>query len=110
MEQVDKALEDFIKAIKYTKIYTEYEEQKEHIKNYPDLKQRIDEFRERNYLLHNSGDTSNLFEEMDRFHEEYEQFQEIPMVHDFLEKELAYCRMLQYINEKVVWAFEADFE
>ena len=44
MEQVDKALEDFIKAIKDTKIYTEYEEQKDHIKTYPDLKQKIDEY------------------------------------------------------------------
>lgn len=110
MEQVDKALEEFIKAIKDTKIFTEYEEQKEHIKAYPDLKSRIDEFRERNYLLQNSGDTANLFEEMDRFNDEYAQFREIPMVHDFLEKELAYCRMIQYINEKVVWAFDADFE
>ena len=38
MEQVDKALEEFIKAIKDTKIFTEYEEQKEHIKDYLDLK------------------------------------------------------------------------
>lgn len=110
MKQVDKALEEFIKAIKDTDIYKEYEEQKEHIKAHPDLKQRIDEFREKNYLLQNSGDNSNLFEEMDRFRDEYEQFREIPMVHDFLEKELAYCRMIQYMNEKLVWAFEADFE
>lgn len=110
MTQVDKALEDFIEKVKKTKVYMEYEEQRERIKAYPDLKERIDEFRERNYQLQNSEDASGLFEEIDKFNKEYEQFREIPMVHDFLAKELAYCRMVQYINDKVLEAFNADFE
>lgn len=110
MTQFDKELDAFIEAVKNSEVYQEYERQKERIKAYPDLKARIDEFRERNYRLQNSENTATLFEEIDSFTLEYEQFREIPMVHDFLEKELAYCRMIQQINEKLLKAFAVDFE
>lgn len=110
MAQFDKELEAFIEAVKNTEAFAEYEKQKERIKEYPDLKVRLDEFRERNYRLQTSENTAELFEEIDKFTIEYEAFREIPMVHDFLEKELAYCRMLQQIHNRLLEAFAVDFE
>ncbi|MBD5545453.1 MAG: YlbF family regulator [Lachnospiraceae bacterium] len=110
MTQYDQELEAFIEAVKNTEAFTEYEKEKERIKAYPDLKARLNEFRERNYRLQTSENTSELFEEIDKFTIEHEAFREIPMVHDFLEKELAYCRMIQQINERLLRAFAADFE
>ncbi|MCM1160191.1 MAG: YlbF family regulator [Roseburia sp.] len=110
MTQYDQELETFIKAVKNTDAFIEYEKQKERIKAYPDLKARLDEFRERNYRLQTSENTNELFEEIDKFTIEYEAFREIPMVHDFLQKELAYCRMIQQINDRLLKAFAVDFE
>lgn len=110
MTQYDQELEIFIKAVKNTDAFIEYEKQKERIKAYPDLKARLDEFRERNYRLQTSENTNELFEELDKFTIEYEAFREIPMVHDFLQKELAYCRMIQQINDRLLKAFAVDFE
>lgn len=110
MTQYDQELETFIKAVKNTDAFIEYEKQRERIKAYPDLKVRLDEFRERNYWLQTSENTNELFEELDKFTIEYEAFREIPMVHDFLQKELAYCRMIQQINDRLLKAFAVDFE
>ena len=110
MAQLDKELGTFIEAIKNTEAYKEYQQQKERMRAYPDLKAKIDEYREKNYRLQNSENRDSLFEEIDNFILEYERFREIPMVHDFLEKELAYCRMIQQINDELLKAFAVDFE
>lgn len=110
MVQFDRELEAFIEAVKNTEAFIEYEKQKERVKAYPDLQVRLNEFRERNYRLQTSQNTAELFEEIDKFTIEYEAFREIPMIHDFLEKELAYCRMIQQINDRLLEAFAADFE
>ena len=110
MAQFDRELEAFIEAVKNTEAFIEYDKQKERVKAYPDLQVRLNEFRERNYRLQTSQNTAELFEEIDKFTIEYEAFREIPMIHDFLEKELAYCRMIQQINDRLLEAFAADFE
>lgn len=110
MAQFDRELEAFIEAVKNTEAFIEYEKQKERIKAYPDLQVRLNEFRERNYRLQTSQNTAELFEEIDKFTIEYEAFREIPMIHNFLEKELAYCRMIQQIHGRLLEAFAADFE
>ena len=110
MTEITECLERFIKSVKESNIYQEYENQKEVLKEYPDLKGKIDEFRVRNFRLQTMENSEQLFDETDQFTQEYERLRDIPMVHDFLRKELAYCRMVQEINERILEAFSADFE
>ena len=59
MNEMKKATVQFASAIKETKQYQKYFEQKEKLKAYPELKEQIDEFRWRNYQLQTTCDRMN---------------------------------------------------
>lgn len=102
--------ENFVEKIRQTEVCQEYFRQKEKVKQYPDLKRRIDEFRKRNYRIQTEMDSDALFDEIDRFEKEYEEFRKNPIVSDFLAAELAFCRMYQEITEKISVDFAEDFD
>jgi cell fate (sporulation/competence/biofilm development) regulator YlbF (YheA/YmcA/DUF963 family) len=96
MNDIDNAMDQLILAVRESAVYREYREQLERVKAYPELKKQIDEFRARNYEWQNS--TECALEQLEFFEREYEKFREDPLVADFLEAELAFCRMMQDIN------------
>ena len=106
MRNMEDAVLAFISAIKASNEYQEYVREKERVKQYPDLKAQIDEYRKRNFLLQTSPDTA--FEQIEQFENEYAGFRENPMVSDFLAAELAFCRLMQGINIRVTDSL--DFE
>lgn len=110
MLEIQAELDEFIGKLKNTRVYQEYEKQKKRIKENQELKQQVDEFRRRSYELQMRNYSENLYDEMDRFQKEYEEFREIPQVHDFLEAELALCRMIQNITGSIAEAVLQDFE
>jgi len=67
---------------------------------YPELKAKIDEYRERNFLIQTSED-GNTLEQLEAFENEYSDFRENPMVSDFLAAELDFCRMMQSVNLRI---------
>lgn len=105
---IEQATDQFIEAIKQTAEYREYMIQKEKIEKYPKLKEQIYAYRQKNYELQLLGDTDELFEKIDDFQQEYAQFREDPLVSDFLAAELAFCRMMQEINIRIMEGI--DFE
>ncbi len=108
MDGVRSVTEQLIREIKDTEEYFNYQEQKEKIKEWPELKVQLDEYRLRNFELQNRVDPANLFEEIDHFHKEYEEFREDVRVASFLEAELAFCRMIQGIYDSIME--NIDFE
>lgn len=110
MSDFDKEMENFIQKVYESDICREYFRQKEYIKQYPELKKQIDNFRQRNYQLQNETDSSILFDEMDRFEQEYEEFRKNPIVSDFLAAELAFCRLYQRISNELALAFAKRFD
>jgi len=108
MDKIEKATDELIEAIKESDIFLNYEMQKEKVQKQPELKQRINEFRQQNYMLQNSVEADKLFDQVDCFQKEYESFREIPLVNDFLNAELGFCRMMQEINARITEA--VDFE
>ena len=87
-------------------IYQEYKSKLDQVKQYPDLKRQIDEFRMRNYELQQSPDYA--FDKMEQFQREYQTFRDDPLVSDFLAAELAFCRMVQDVENRLVERI--DFE
>ena len=106
MSNVQDAAEQLIYAIKESAIYKEYKEKLDEVNQYPDLKRQIDEFRTRNFELQNSADCA--FEKLEQFEKEYEDFMENPLVEDFLAAELAFCRMMQYIGNRITEEIQFD--
>ncbi|MBD5546227.1 MAG: YlbF family regulator [Lachnospiraceae bacterium] len=95
---MEAAVGKFVKAVKETDTYKGYCYQLEKIKKSPELFERVNEFRHRNYEIQNTSQVNELFDKMDAFEEEYEKFRENPIVDDFLTAELAFCRLMQEID------------
>ena len=99
MSNVKNATEQLVAAVKDSTVYQEYRKQLALVKQCEGLKEKIDEFRERNYTLQNSPDVA--FDKLDALEREYEEFRREPLVSDFLAAELAFCRMMQEINNYI---------
>lgn len=95
-ENVNEAVKQLVDAIRNTDAYLEYQRQLVRVKEQPELKRQIDDFRTRNFELQTSKDTN--FDKIDQFARENETFRENPLVSDFLAAELAFCRMMQEIG------------
>ena len=105
MEKLENAVVDLIGAIKDTEEYRKYVEQKEGLKQFPELKAQIDEYRRRNFAM--QMEKSAVFEKIEQFEREYEGFRE-DRVSDFLAAELAFCRMMQKMELRIIDSL--DFE
>ena len=106
--EVQEALEQLAQAVKESEVYREYRRQSERVDNAGDMREKIDEYRVRNFELQNSVQTEDLLDKLDDFEREYEKFREDPLVEEFLDAELAFCRMMQEIDVKLAEA--VDFE
>ena len=106
--EVQKALEQLAQAIKDSDIYREYRRQSEKVDNTGDMREKIDEYRVRNFELQNSVQTEDLLDKLDAFEREYEKFREDPLVEEFLDAELAFCRMMQEIDVKLAEAMDCE--
>jgi cell fate (sporulation/competence/biofilm development) regulator YlbF (YheA/YmcA/DUF963 family) len=96
-------------TIAASETYQRYALQRDTLRKQPDLYQKVNEFRQRNYELQNAEDNSEaLFEKMEAFEKEYEKFRENPLVDDFLRAELAFCRMMQSLSDVIME--DIDFE
>lgn len=107
-DSMEKALNVFVKSIKETDIYQKYHYQLQELKKNPEFYDKVNEFRNRNYEIQNTTQVDELFDKMDAFEKEYEEFRENPLVDNFLQAELAFCRMMQEISIRVTE--EVDFE
>ena len=108
MSEFDCAVDNLIAAIKETQEYKEYVIQKDKVSRFPELKAQIDNYRIRNYEMQHMSNDGDLFHKMEAFEQEYEKFMEDPLVSDFLEAELDFCRMMQEMNNKIVAAIDFD--
>ncbi len=103
---VEQSLDNLIDTIKNDDVYLEYKKQLDLLRQDPELKRQVDDFRKRNYDMQMDGDLD--FAKLESFREEYREFRTNPLVDSFLAAELDFCRMMQNINFKIIDA--VDFE
>lgn len=106
MSNIDNNVDRLISTIKESAVYKEYQKQLSEVKKNPELKEKIDEFRKRNFELQNSEDIA--LDKMEELEKEYADFREIPLVSDFLAAELAFCRMMQEMNRRIIEAVQFE--
>ena len=107
-KEIIEAARAFADQIMTSDTYRQYYYQREKIKKQPELYEKVNEFRQRNFDLQNETDSDDMLDRMEAFEREYEKFRENPLVADFLRAELAFCRMMQEVY--VLLADEVDFE
>ena len=106
--EIMEAAKKFAAIIQETDTYKEYYNQREKVKKQPELYDKVNEFRQKNFDLQNESDSEDLFDRMEAFDQEYAKFREDPLVDDFLRAELAFCRMMQDVE--ILLAAEIDLE
>ncbi len=99
---------DFIRGIKGSEEFREYKAGLERIQEEPDLYDKVNEFRKKNYMLQNAEDSEDYIERLEELDREFEDVRAIPLVDEFLAAELCFCKMMQEINE-LIWE-EIDFQ
>lgn len=109
LENLKAATMNLVTAMKNTEIYKVYKMQCSKINRQLDLKQRVDEYRQRNFDIQNgtlSGE--EIFQAQEKLMAEYADILENPLITDFLAAELEFCRMVQNVNLQMTEAL--DFE
>lgn len=106
MKETEKIINDFTERLKQTEEYKLYVKKRSRVQEYPGLREEINEFRRRNYMLQKSE--GELFDEIDAFEREYEEFRANPVVEEYLQAELAVCRMMQEIYAEIAEAVDLD--
>lgn len=102
MNSVDEKLSELITAIKQSEIFVEYEETKEILKEDPELKRQVDDYRAKIFGLQNMEDDGHLGERIEAFAAEKAYLTDKPEVRAFLDAELALCRLLQEVTDDIV--------
>lgn len=106
---VTKATENFVQEIMKTDIYNEYDFQKRKLKEQPELFEKVREFRQKNFAMQTADAQSDeLLDKLEAVEREVEKLRENPLVDNFLSAELAFCRMMQEANVRIMAGL--DFE
>lgn len=107
-EQIRMAAKEYAAKLQQTEIYYKYCKARESIKRDPELYAKVNEYRQATFDLQNNTEQDQLFDRMDAYEREYEKFRENPVVDNFLQAELDFCRMMQELN--VLILDHLDFE
>lgn len=106
MSSLDRATYEFITAVLSSEEYRAYRTELDKVKQFPELKAQIDDYRKKNYELQTSVDIN--FNKLDAFEKEYETFRENLYVQDFLAAELDFCRLMQGLYDRITAALNFE--
>lgn len=98
VSDMEAAALEFAEAIKNSPEFRQYEMQLIKIKKQPELYLKVNEFRQKNFMIQNTEDADTLMDRMDELEQEYEELKENPLAEDFLEAETSFCRKMQEIH------------
>ncbi len=108
MDKIDEGVRMLLGIIYDTSIYQEYRRQEEQLRLDPQLYQRVNSFRERNFRLQNSVADGGVFQVADSIYHEVRELRKNPQVNAYLDAELALCKMMQRIARSMVDGIEFD--
>lgn len=106
INRLDSATEALINAVLATEEYRTFAAELNKVKEFPELKEQLDDFRKRNFEMQLSADTD--FNKLEQFEREYETFRENILIQDFLAAELDLCRLIQDLNMRITAALHFE--
>lgn len=102
MNEVEKCRDDLIRAIRESQERQRFASAKERIAGNEEARKKIDDFRRKVYLTQNSEIRPDILGDMQNLFNERLQIREDPDVAEYLDAELAYCRMVQKICMRIM--------
>ena len=105
---IDENISSLLEAFKESPEYVEFQKQNEILKQKPELKKRVDDFRGDNYRVQNECGSDNLFDVVEQMGKESAELRRHPEVNAYLDAELALCKMMQKICVKLAEGIDMD--
>lgn len=100
---------NLVKHIRESKVYAEYKRALEEIKLYPELKAEADDFRRENFDTYTRMDGGTVsFEAFHKLELKRQELAKKPIVDEYLKAELALCRLVQEIHERILTSVELE--
>lgn len=96
-----------LETIKNTEEYKRYRELLEEIKKDPVIYDRVNELREKNFMIQQS-ESDDILDMLDALTNEYEDVINMELASEFLSAEVALCRLVQDFNRILVDGLEFD--
>ncbi len=110
MTDIHAITEKFAQTIKNTETYRKYLFEKERLEQYPELKNKIDEYRRKVFEIQMNSNPDTLYDELDKLEEWTDSFRKDETANDFLNAELALCRMMQEIYSELTINLDFDMD
>lgn len=108
MSGLTKETDAFIEAIKNSEEYLEYHKRLDEIKKDEELWKQVVDYRRKRYNLQNMANEDELFDKSETFERDFASLKDIPGVSEYLDSEIAVCRLVQEVCMKISEAI--DFE
>lgn len=110
MQQAKELADRLNEVIKKSEEYQRYIETDRCLKNEPELYEKYNEFRKRNYDLQFSEGDSNLYDEVFNLVKEYDTILHDSVVNDFILAERRFCYMMQEVYTALSEGLEMDYD
>lgn len=105
---MEKATQKYITAIQKTEVYHNYCNAKEMVQKDENLWQQICDYRKKRYEFQTFTSPEEMFDRVDAFERDYREWKKDPRVSGFLDAELAFCRMIQESNIRIMEAIQFE--
>lgn len=97
-------------ALRGSEAYKAFREVSRKVSEEPQLRQRLDEFRKKNYLLQNGSNAYDLFDDVQNLEREYEDMRKNPVIQEYLAAELQICRIIQRCSDEILTSVDMEIE
>ncbi len=104
--ELKESLDQLIVSLRQCPELKTYREALDELKKYPEKEARVQEYRQANYRLQNAGGEIDLFSEMDRLGETYQDVFQDSVMQGYLKAEAGLCKVIQTIDAEVVDALD----
>lgn len=97
MDQIERNICVLLDVIRTSEVHQEYKKQEEILKRDPGLKERVDQFRAKNFRLQEESNHDELFQVVEQLVRESAELRKDPRVNAYLDAELALCKLMQKV-------------
>ena len=102
MTRFDDSVEKIVDYIKNSPEYIDFKSKRSAVAENPELKAKADRIRMENFELQQITDETALMDKLDKFMERNEEDYAIVEIHDYIEAETSFCRLMQSIIDRVM--------
>lgn len=100
---------EFTDKIKQNEIFINYKKARKALATNPELLAQVDDYRRKRFEMQSITSGEELYDKVDAFEREFAAWKEQPLVSNYLDAELAVCRLMQGISLSMVNELEFDW-